>query len=147
MLSFLNTPFYHRHAELLFESYQRFLNEPLIQSSQPTIVDLFEADFALLSHGVEDDPIFNFGNRVALELFDYCWEEFIQLPSRFSAKPIKQAERQQLLDTVTRQGYIDNYSGIRVTRTGRDFAIEGAIVWNLTDSVGVYHGQAAMITL
>ncbi len=147
MHAFLDTPFYRRHAALLCESYQRLLNKPLVADSSPLVMDLYEADFVLLSHGAEQDPIFNFGNRLALELFEYSWDEFIQLPSRLSAKPLEQAERQQLLEQVGRQGFIDNYSGIRVTRTGREFLIENAVVWNIIDASGHYHGQAAMIVV
>jgi len=93
------------------------------------------------------DPIFNFGNRAALNLFEYSWDEFIQLPSRLSAKPLAREARQQLLDTVNRQGYIDNYSGIRVSASGKEFMIENAVVWNIVDKQGVYCGQAARIAL
>jgi hypothetical protein len=32
---------------------------------------------------------------------------------------------------------------VRITRTGRRFKIERAIVWNLIDAAGTIHGQAA----
>ena len=38
---------------------------------------------------------------------------------------------------------MDDYSGIRISKTGRRFRIEQAIVWNLTDGVGNQLGQAA----
>ena len=149
MIPFIDTPFYHRHAALLCDSYQSLLNKPLLPTGDcdASIADLFEADFALLSHGIEADPIFNFGNRAALNLFEYSWDEFIQLPSRLSAKPLAREARQQLLDTVDRQGYIDNYSGIRVSASGKEFMIENGVVWNIVDKQGVYCGQAARIAL
>ena len=41
------------------------------------------------------------------------------------------------------QGYIDDYAGVRVSRTGRRFRIQGATVWNLTGGQGRHLGQAA----
>lgn len=146
----LNTPFYHQHAGLLCDSYQRLLKKPLLVTSsaltnKPLIQSLYDVPFALLSHGVEDDPVFNFGNAAALSLFEYSWDAFIQLPSRLSAKIVDQNERQRLLMAVNRQGYIDNYTGIRIAASGREFLIKNAVVWNLIDKDGRYCGQAAAI--
>ena len=145
----LNTAFYQQHAINLCYSYQQLLKKPLFQASHDSsfIQQLFNAPFALLSHGLEDEPIFNFGNAAALKLFEYSWDEFIQLPSRLSAKTVDQSERQRLLDTVSQQGYIDNYTGIRIAASGREFLIENAVVWNVVDSNGHYCGQAAAIGL
>ena len=146
----LNTPFYHQHAELLCDSYQRLFKKPLLITSttsanKPLIQSLYNAPFALLSHGLEDDPIFNFGNQTALSLFEYNWDDFTQLPSRLSAKPVDQNERQRLLDAVSQRGFIDNYAGIRIAASGREFLIENAVVWNVIDKDGRYCGQAAAI--
>jgi hypothetical protein len=67
----------------------------------------------------------------------------VKLPSRETAEPGEQAERERLLQTVTKQGYIDNYRGIRITKSGRRFLIEQATVWNLLDENGGHYGQAA----
>lgn len=146
----LNTPFYHQHAELLCDSYQHLLKKPLLvtpsaPTNKPLIQSLYDAPFALLSHGIEDDPVFNFGNAAALSLFEYSWDAFIQLPSRLSAKIVDQNERQRLLMAVNQQGYIDNYTGIRIAASGREFLIKNAVVWNLIDKDGRYCGQAAAI--
>ena len=147
MLPHLNTAFYQQHALNLCFSYQQLFNKPLVQPDNNgyLIQQLFNAPFALLSHGLEDDPIFNFGNAAALKLFEYSWDEFIQLPSRLSAKTVDQSERQRLLDAVSQQGYIDNYAGIRIAASGREFLIENAVVWNVIDKDGRYCGQAAAI--
>lgn len=55
-------------------------------------------------------------------------------------------ERRRLLDSVTRNGYIDDYAGIRVARSGRQFRVEAATVWNLADDAGHNAGQAAMFS-
>ena len=71
------------------------------------------------------------------------WAELIRLPSRYSAEFANQATRQQLLDEVASKGYIDNYSGTRISKTGRKFQIENAIVWNLINHESENIGQAA----
>jgi len=143
----LNTAFYQQHALDLCYSYQQLLKKTLIQpdNNGSLIQQLFNAPFALLSHGLEDDPIFNFGNQTALSLFEYNWDDFTQLPSRLSAKPVDQNERQRLLDAVSQRGFIDNYAGIRIAASGREFLIENAVVWNVIDKDGRYCGQAAAI--
>lgn len=104
---------------------------------------LFEAPFALVSHGLESDPVFNYGNLTALRLFEMTWEEFTRLPSRMSAEPVHRDERQRLMDEVTRNGFIADYRGVRISKLGRRFYIEQATVWNLVDEAGVLKGQAA----
>ena len=44
---------------------------------------------------------------------------------------------------MARDGYIDDYAGVRVSSRGRRFRITQATVWNLVDAAGVLHGQAA----
>jgi hypothetical protein len=60
-----------RHSQLLLHSYQHWTGRFLIDAiASPEEISqaLFEAPFALVSHGTELDPIFNYGNRRALEL-------------------------------------------------------------------------------
>ena len=45
---------------------------------------------------------------------------------------------------VSAHGYIDDYVGVRISASGKRFLIEDAIVWNLIDGQGAYHGQAAV---
>lgn len=106
---------------------------------------LYYADFAVLSHDTAPDPVFNYANQTALRLFELDWPSLITLPSRHSAAPIEQTARQRLLDEVTRQGYIENYCGVRIARSGRRFYIENTLVWNLYDEQDHYYGQAAWI--
>jgi hypothetical protein len=136
------------HLVILLNSFKRAFGEVLTFSdsiNNASIAnDLWHADFVLVSHGIEADPIFNYGNQTALELFELNFSQFSQLPSRKSAAEISQAERDQLLAEVTEYGCIDNYTGIRVSSTGRRFFIENAKVWNLYDENSVYYGQAAV---
>ena len=137
------------HAKLICESYAHLLKKPLldIDPHQSAAEQLYDAPFILLSHDIQDDPIFNFGNRAALELFELTWGELIALPSRFSAEAPNREERTMLLDRVTRFGFIDDYQGVRVSSTGKRFLIKQATVWNLIDEQGTKHGQAACFSI
>ena len=105
---------------------------------------VFEAAFVLVSHGIQLDPILNYGNRTALALWEMTWEELTRTPSRLTAEAPNRAERARLLQAVTERGYIDDYSGIRISKTGRRFHIKRATVWNLLTEEGKPCGQAAM---
>ena len=138
---------YHKeHIRLLRNSYNRLLQRPL---TPPDLNDaqaaayLYKAPMVLLSHNTEVDPIFNYANRAGLELFELTWNELILLPSRMSAEPVSREQRQQLLDQVTTKGFIDNYQGVRISKTGKRFKITNAVVWNLLDEDNDYRGQAA----
>lgn len=135
------------HAERLLRSYRTLTGRDLIvcdRDSAKIARQLFEAPFFVASHDGGEDPILTYGNRTALELFELSWEAFTRTPSRYTAEEPERGERERLLETVTRQGYIDDYSGIRISASGRRFEIRNATVWNLLDEAGVKIGQAAM---
>ncbi len=135
------------HVKLLADSLRRWNGRELIESGL-TLAEasrrLFLATFVLVSHDTSPDPVFNYANRAALALFEMEWKDFTALPSRLSAEAVERGERTRLLRGVSEQGYVDDYSGIRVSATGRRFLIERATVWNLLDAQGNYRGQAAM---
>ena len=133
---------------LLVESYERLTGKPLIVDAPTDIAALrdalWNAPRAIVAHGTEADPIFFYGNRLALQLFEMSFEEFARLPSRLSAEPLAQEARVKLLDKVTLQGYVDGYSGMRIASSGRRFMIADTTVWNLVDEHGKHQGQAAV---
>lgn len=133
------------HTSYLLNSYAHWLGRPLLHNCQPdeAVRQLFMAPFVVVSHGTQVDPVLNYGNQMALDLWEMDWSKFISTPSRITAEPVHRQERQRLLQCVNAKGYIDNYSGIRITSTGRRFRINAAIVWNLLDANGNHHGQAA----
>jgi hypothetical protein len=57
---------------------------------------------------------------------------------------MERAQRAQLLGSVSRRGFIDDYSGIRISTAGRRFRIHRATVWNVMDAHGAPAGQAVM---
>lgn len=132
-------------ARLILDSYQHFLGKPCIESTfaNHAAQMLYEAPFALVAHDISDDPIFVYANRMAQNVFEMRWGEITSIPSRQSAEPVLQDERQSLLQRVHQFGFIDDYSGIRISKTGKRFWIRNATVWNLIDTNGVRVGQAA----
>ena len=141
--------FLSQHVALLRHSFRHWTKRELVaprMSDQDAARFLFQARFAVVSHDTAKDPIFNYANQTALSLFAMSWEDFTSLPSRMSAEPMEQPERQRLMDEVTGNGFIDNYSGVRIGRHGRRFLIENAVIWNLVEPyTGIYKGQAALI--
>ena len=107
---------------------------------------IFHAPFVLVSHGTEPDPILNYGNQAALALWEMSWDKLTRTPSRLTAEAPNREERARLLAAVTADGFIDDYSGIRISKTGRRFRISQATVWNLLDERQNYCGQAAMFS-
>lgn len=93
--------------------------------------DLYDALAALLMHGNEADPVFSDANRTAQGLWGLTWDEFIRLPSRLSAEPLIQAERDGLLARVRAHGFIDDYQGVRIAKDGTRFRISSAMVWTV----------------
>lgn len=105
---------------------------------------VYVAPFVLVSHGTETDPVLNYGNRAALALWEMSWEELTRTSSRLTAETPNREERARLLESVARFGFIDDYSGVRISKTGRRFRIARATVWNLLTEDNQPCGQAAM---
>ena len=134
------------HANRLIASLRRWTGRDLVDrglSSAEQARRLFHAPFVVLSHDRSPEPLLTYGNLAGLRLFELAWDDLVCLPSRQTAEPMHREERARLLEAVTRQGYIDDYRGIRMSRTGRRFRIERATVWNLLDEDGAACGQAA----
>ncbi|MBC8010516.1 MAG: MEKHLA domain-containing protein [Burkholderiales bacterium] len=141
------TPALLAHTECLIRSLAHWTGRDLA----PGVSDpaerarlLFEAPYVLVSHGTEADPILNYGNRSALTLWETTWDALTRMPSRLTAEAPDREERARLLERVTRDGFIADYSGVRISRTGRRFRIAEATVWNLLTPDHQPCGQAAM---
>jgi MEKHLA domain-containing protein len=132
---------------LLVSSFELLTGKNILLSgidSDSISREIFFAPFAVMSHGTETDPVFNYANQCALDLFEITWENFIKLPSKYSAEANLQSERERILQQVAENGYADDYSGVRISNKGRRFQIKNATVWNMIDQ-GRCYGQAALI--
>jgi MEKHLA domain len=135
------------HTKILARSFRKWTGRDLLPGLfNPAGLAryVFEAPFIVVSHGTESDPILNYGNAAALALWEMSWEELTRTPSRLTAEALNREERAKLLEAVTRRGFIEDYSGTRISKTGRRFRISGATIWNLLTADGKPCGQAAM---
>ncbi len=133
-------------CQLLLDSYRLWTGQELIERRGDSVEQaktLFEAPFVVVSHGIEQDPMLNYGNRFALDLWETTWEQLTTMPSRLTAEPVSQEERARMLAQATAKGYIDNYGGVRISTKGRRFLVEHAFVWNVMDADKAQRGQAA----
>ncbi|WP_267384428.1 MEKHLA domain-containing protein [Cyanobacterium sp. uoEpiScrs1] len=132
-------------SQLLLNSYSKFLGKELIERTNniEEAKILWFLPFVVVSHGLEMNPIFNYGNQIALTLWQMNWEEFTQTTSKSPVDFTQIEERDKMLKTVRNRGFIDNYRGIRCSSTGKKFLIENVIVWNIVDTNNQFHGQAA----
>jgi MEKHLA domain len=131
---------------ILLDSYCQLIGKDLIDRNQSPNIQaemLYQVPFVVVSHGIETDPVLNYGNQIALDLWEMDWTMFTQTLSRSTAEPANQAAREVMMAQVLRQGFVENYCGVRISSSGRRFEIERAIIWNLTDLQGQPCGQAA----
>jgi putative acetyltransferase len=136
------------HVARLLASHEQAVGRTLIQrargeSDADLALRLYEAPVVVLAHDSAPDPCFSYANLAAQRLFERDWAELVGLPSRLSAEAPARGERERLLARVREVGYTDDYSGVRISKSGRRFRIRGATVWNVTDAAGQPAGQAA----
>jgi len=133
------------HVQNLLNSFEALTNKKIIERGTPEedLKRVEESEFVLVSHNGAEDPILNYGNQFALNLWELDWNAFTQTPSRKTAEADLRERRQVMLEIAKKQGYFDNYEGIRISSTGKRFKIKKAIVWSVTDEQGNKIGQAA----
>ena len=139
-------PGWLEQTQILLDSYRHWTGHellPRVGTAFDQAVALNQAPFVVVSHGTEADPILNYGNVVALKLWEMSLAQFLQTPSRLTADPMHRDERSRLLERTRRNGYVDDYQGIRISSTGHRFRIDRATVWNLLNAAGDPVGQAA----
>ena len=146
----LESPWQHevaiQHTQRLLRSFQHWTGRSLLAPAATpaaTAQALFQAPFVVVSHGTQTDPIFNYGNQTALDLWELDWPTFTQTPSRSTAEPEEHRDREQLLQNAKTHGYISDYQGIRISCTGRRFRIANVILWEVLDETNHRCGQAA----
>ena len=136
-------------VQLILDNYRHWFGEELISRDETPTAQaeiLFEAPMVVFSHGTQADPIYNYGSRLGLKVWERTWEELLQMPSRQSAEPTanEQAERNELLASSRNYGFKAGFSGVRVTKSGIRVRIEDVKLWDLLDTDGNYRGQAAV---
>jgi len=139
-------PWVVKWTQYLLDSYARLVKQALIPREGTPLEQakgLFKSSFVVASHGLQDDPILNYGNQAALDLWEMDWEQFIQTPSRLTAEPVNREDRARMLEQAKTHGYIADYRGVRISSSGKRFLVERATVWNIKKPDGTPLGQAA----
>jgi hypothetical protein len=91
--------------------------------------------YAVLSHGIQDDPIFCYSNVAARDAFQYTEDEFYQLPSRYSAPGGGDRQRRQrIMEDANNANLWIIPSGIRQRKDGSLFEFRDVILWNVYES-------------
>ena len=133
-------------TQYVLDSYVRLVKKELILREGTPLEQaerLYSSPFIVASHGLEDDPILNYGNQATLDLWEMDWEQFTQIPSRLTAEPMNREERTRMLEQARKHGYISDYRGVRISKSGKRFLVERATVWNAQKPDGTPLGQAA----
>ena len=139
------------HAMTLIRSHQVLTGRPLLPdmrddcSPEEAARALFFAGHVVLSHGTQMEsqgPILNYGNNAGLRLWKATWEELTTMPSKHTAEVEDQEARAVTMETVSRFGFVEGYSGVRVAMDGSRFRIEDVTIWNVVEE-GRLIGQAA----
>lgn len=101
--------------------------------------------FAVLSHGTQDDPVYNYFNLGALLTFQWPEDEVYQLPSRYSAPDgAIRSDRSVLMQSVVDDDVRTIPLAVRQTKSGDQFEIHDLILWNVFDGEGNRVGQTAL---
>jgi hypothetical protein len=145
------SPINHYRADQILpilSSYEGLLERPLLlrargESVTEWALRAYTAPFVLLAHDGSAEPRFTYANRTAQQLFEMPWSKLVGMPSRRSAEPDEQDARETLLARVRRDGFCEDYAGVRIAASGRRFRICGATVWNVLGPDGRRIGQAA----
>lgn len=129
----------------LLDSYHHWTGRKLLDRSthEKDLLALWNLSQVVVAHGTQADPAFVYGNQRALELWEMSLDRFLGTPSRLTAEPLHREERHRLLDETRKQGFVDDYRGVRISRTGKRFRIEKALLWMVLDRAGNTIGQAA----
>jgi hypothetical protein len=102
-------------SQWLLDSYRHCVGRELMErvhGAEAQARALFTAPIVVVSHGMQDDPILNYGSQLALTLWEMTWEQLVHTPSRLTAEPVNRTERESMLERARTQGYIDNWAAV-----------------------------------
>lgn len=128
----------------LATSFQKATDRQLLRGVPVTEAAraLYETqDFVLLSHSLTtpdedlppEGPVFNYGNELGQELFQYSWDELMTTSSSKTVKADNDEAmeaRKELMQRMESEDYAE-FDGVRVDKEGNEFLIEHGILWNV----------------
>jgi MEKHLA domain len=110
--------------------------------------------FALLSHGIQSDPVYNYFNKAALQQFLFSEPSVYSIPSRYSAPSgIVRSSREEILKASVGRSASTSKSenwlivlpnAVRQKRSGQLFRIPEVLLWNVYNDQGERVGQTAI---
>ena len=89
-----------RQTRLILSSYRHWKGKsfwPEEKSGEILAHEIFYAPFVLCSAGNEQDPVLNYGNQKALDLWQMDWNTFTRTPGQKTAEPMERAARDRFL--------------------------------------------------
>jgi hypothetical protein len=130
------------------ESLKNFTGKSLLERLDvPSVSHVHNHErFAVLSHGAQDDPVYNYFNRAALLTFRYPEAAAYRTPSRYSAPDgdERDVKRAREVREALRQDVTEIPDAVRQAH-GRDLIrIRGIVLWNVYDESGARVGQTAV---
>ena len=126
----------------LFDRVNAMLGEEAVTTPQ----QIHESDrFAVLSHGNQSDPIYNYVNAAGFRVFRWPEEVYYQLPSRKSApEGAARNERARVIDNTVAGDITYIEEAVRVRYPNATVTLRDAILWNVYDDDGYRVGQTVL---
>lgn len=136
----------HEWVRLSCESLERFTGTSLLKVMNVDTMDAIHDNtrYAVLSHGNQTDPIYNYFNKAALLQFEYPEEEIYLLPSRYSAPPALRQDRDEKISSAVQQNVQFIPSAIRQGKSGKQFELINVTLWNVYNERNERVGQSAV---
>ena len=101
--------------------------------------------FAVLSHGNQSDPIYNYVNAAGFRVFRWPEDVYYQLPSRKSApEGAARNERARVIDNTVAGDITYIGEAVRVRYPNATVTLRDAILWNVYDDDGCRAGQTVL---
>ncbi|SDT89660.1 MEKHLA domain-containing protein [Desulfobacula phenolica] len=147
--------FIKQHTQNLLDSFAATYGRPMFEMSKGLTPEekaefVFFAPQAILSHDIRDDGqgirenIYNYANRAALLIFERTYQEQTALASFKSAPSSFQDERNNLLGECLAMGKVI-FDAERVSAKGKKILIQKGLFFNISDTRGIYRGQAVLL--
>ncbi|MFY2563354.1 MEKHLA domain-containing protein [Corallococcus terminator] len=142
--------------KLIDASYQRQRGKPLGSGFCPPHLEQApqearlewvhtRAPFMLLAQDASEDPVYFYTNASASQHFGYTPEEFLALPSRLSATPEGQDDRNAAVKESLEKGSLIGYGCVRITREGKHFRLRDGELFLLRDKDEARIGMGALV--
>ena len=101
--------------------------------------------FAVLSHGNQTDPIYNYVNAAGFRVFRWPAEDYYRLPSRKSApEGSARQQRARVIDDTVASDITYIQEAVRVRYPNATVTLRDAILWNVYDDAGYRVGQTVL---